>query len=150
MSIELTSLVKVWYVQTPWHWCWRRSLEHWRASWVWVSDFPHTLTVCTCSSSRGQCLSAFQTFPHPPRRPHSPYRNICVTPQTHEWESEKMLNVQTHNEDIAVLAFCLYIQPFSCKIIASSLIGIIHYKEFLLCIMNYYLYILLWIYVLKT
>lgn len=64
------------YVQTPWHCCWRRSLEPWRSSLVWVWGSLRTVTAGTCSSSRDRYPSSCQRSPGRPGSPGSPYRNI--------------------------------------------------------------------------
>lgn len=87
---EMCTGRRMWYVQTPCRCCWQRSLEPSRSSLVLVWGFPHTVTACTCSSSRGRCLWACQRFLGPQGCPDSPYRNTWERPETPmniKWES---------------------------------------------------------------
>lgn len=78
-----------WYIQTPWRCCWRRSLESWCSSRVWVWGFRRRVKACKSSSSKDRHLWACQKSRGRPGCPDSPCRNICRARKTKQTTNEK-------------------------------------------------------------
>lgn len=84
-----------WYVQTPWRCCWRRSLESWCSSRVWVWGFRRRVKACKSSSSKDRHLWACQKSQGRPGCPDSPCRNICHARKkpNDKWKKKLKLNM---------------------------------------------------------